>query len=232
MAIRLKTTQEAAQLRGVKMLCYGEAGVGKTTLCTTCPAPVIISAEGGLLSIADSGLPVIEIQSVDDLAEAHQWALESEEARQFKTICIDSLSEIAEVVLANAKRQVKDARQAYGELLEKMMMATRAFRDLPGFHVFMTAKVEPLKDEMTGVVKWGPSMPGSKLGPQLPYLFDEVFRLGIGQTPQGESYRFIQTQPDIQFVAKDRSGKLDAVEEPHIGRIIEKITGQVLTPDQ
>lgn len=225
MAIQLTTTQQAAQLHGIKALIYGKAGVGKTYLARTAPAPIILSAEAGILSLRDVAIPMIQIRTVQDLAEAHQWAQSSAEASQFATIYLDSISEIGEVVLANAKAQVKDPRQAYGELIEKMMMTLKAFRDLPGKNVVMVAKQEPIKDDMTGVVQYGPGMPGSKLGQQLPYLFDEVFRLAIGKTQQGEEYRYLQTNPDLQYDAKDRSGSLDAVERPDLTFVFNKILG-------
>lgn len=225
MALKFTTTDQAAQLHGVKVLVYGPSGVGKTTLCATAPAPIIISAEAGLLSLRKFTIPVIEIKTVEDLTEAHRWCMQSAEAAQFATVCIDSISEIGEVVLANAKRQVKDPRQAYGELLEKMMATIKAFRDLQGKHVYMAAKMEPVKDELTGVVRYMASMPGAKLGPQLPYLFDEVFRMGINKTPQGEAYRFLQTQPDLQYDAKDRSGTLDPIEPPDLNHVFSKIQG-------
>lgn len=225
MALKFTTTDQAAQLHGVKVLVYGPSGVGKTTLCATAPAPIIISAEAGLLSLRKFKIPVIEIKTVEDLTEAHRWCMQSAEAAQFATVCIDSISEIGEVVLANAKRQVKDPRQAYGELLEKMMATIKAFRDLQGKHVYMAAKMEPVKDELTGVVRYMASMPGAKLGPQLPYLFDEVFRMGINKTPQGEAYRFLQTQPDLQYDAKDRSGTLDPIEPPDLNHVFSKIQG-------
>lgn len=225
MALKFTTTDQAAQLHGVKMLIYGVSGVGKTTLCATAQSPLILSAEAGLLSLRKFQIPVIEIRTVDDLTEAHRWCQQAAEARQFNTVCIDSITEIGEVVLANAKRQVKDPRQAYGELIEKMLTTIKAFRDLQGKHVYMAAKAEPVKDEMTGVIRYMASMPGSKLGPQLPYLFDEVFRLGINKTPQGEQYRFLQTQPDLQYDAKDRSGALDPIEPPDLNHVISKILG-------
>lgn len=225
MALKFTTTDQAAQLHGVKMLIYGTSGVGKTTLCATAPQPIILSAEAGLLSLRKFQIPVIEIRTVDDLTEVHRWCQQAAEARQFSTVCIDSITEIGEVVLANAKRQVKDPRQAYGELIEKMMTTIKAFRDLQGKHVYMAAKAAPVKDEMAGVVHYMASMPGSKLGPQLPYLFDEVFRLGINKTPQGEQYRFLQTQPDLQYDAKDRSGALDPIEPPDLNHVISKILG-------
>lgn len=225
MALQFSTTDQASAAAGVKVLVYGDAGMGKTTLCATAPAPIIISAESGLLSLRKYRIPVIEIKTIEQLTEAYDWCIRSAEARQFATICIDSISEIGEVVLANAKRQVKDPRQAYGELIEKMTMTIRAFRDLPGKHVYMAAKMEPMKDELTNVVKYGPSMPGAKLGPQLAYFFDEVFRLGVNKTPQGETYRFLQTQPDLQYTAKDRSGSLAAIEAPDLNHVFTKILG-------
>ena len=70
MALKLTTTKQAAQLNGLKMLVYGASGAGKTRLCATTGAPtVIISAESGLLSLRDSDIPVIEVQTLEDVFE-------------------------------------------------------------------------------------------------------------------------------------------------------------------
>lgn len=240
MALNFTTAQDASQMSGVKVLVYGPAGAGKTVLMATAPAPLLISAESGALSLRQANLerlygvgnphicynmPMIEIKTVEDLTDAYNWCATSPQAQAFQTICMDSISEIGEVVLNNAKRQVKDPRQAYGELIEKMESVVRLFRDLPGKNVVISAKMEPTKDELSGVVKYGPAMPGAKLANKLPYFFDEVFRLGIGQTPQGEKYRFLQTQPDLQFEAKDRSGVLAPVEAPILSAVFAKILG-------
>lgn len=240
MALEFTTTSVASAVAGVKVLIYSPSGLGKTVMCATAPAPLLLSAESGLLSLKKKNIerlyganqpgicydiPVIQIRTVDDLTAAYNWIITSPDAQQFQTVCIDSLSEIGEVVLNNAKRQVKDPRQAYGELIEKMETTIRLFRDLPGKHVYMSAKMEPSKDDMTGVIKYGPSMPGSKLGQKLPYFFDEVFRLGVNKDAQGISYRFLQTQPDIQFEAKDRSGSLAAMEQPNLTHLFNTILG-------
>lgn len=242
MALEFTNAESASVANGVKILVYSQAGIGKTVLAATLPTPVLISAEAGALSLRKNNLeklfgvgnpaitynmPMIAIRNVQDLVEAHRWCLQSHEAKNFQSVGLDSLSEIAEVVLNNAKRQTKDPRQAYGELIEKMETLVREFRDLPGKHVYMAAKIEPTKDEMTGVVKYGPSMPGAKLGQKLPYFFDEVFRLGVNKTPQGEQFRFLQTQPDLQYEAKDRSGALDSMEPPHLTHIFNKILGVI-----
>lgn len=223
MAIELKSSRELATLHGVKMLVYGRAGMGKTVLCSTAPNPVILSAESGLLSLRHVDIPVVEIKTIQDLIDAEQWAREAEEAKQFETICLDSITEIGEVVLANAKEQVNDPRQAYGELIEKMNATIKAFRDLRGKHVYMSAKLGRDKDEHTGITLAGPSMPGRTVGPQLPYLFDEVFNLDVGKLDNGDSYRYLRTAPDFSYDAKDRSGALDAIEKPDLTHIINKI---------
>jgi AAA domain len=229
MGIKFTTTNQAAHLSGVKCLVYGGAGVGKTVLSSTAPNPFLISAESGVLSLRGFTMPMAEVTTVEGLTELHDWCLRSHEAKQFETICIDSISEIGEVVLNNAKKQVKDPRQAYGELIEKMESVIRAFRDLPGKNVYMSAKMEPMKDELTGVVKFGPAMPGAKLAAKLPYFFDEVFRMGVNKTQTGETYRFLQTQPDLQFESKDRSGALDPIEQPSLSFIFDKIKRTIKT---
>lgn len=238
MAVQFTSASVASATSGIKCLVYGGAGTGKTVLSATLPSPVLISAEAGVLSLRKDNLerlfgvgnpgvtydmPMIVVQNVDDLTDAYRWASQSHEAKAFQSIGLDSLSEIAEVVLNNAKRQVKDPRQAYGELIEKMETLIRYFRDLPGKNVYMAAKMEPQKDELTGVIRFGPSMPGAKLGSKLPYFFDLAMRLGVNKTPQGETYRFLQTQPDLQYEAKDRSGALQPMEYPFLGAIFEKI---------
>jgi hypothetical protein len=237
MPLQFSTAAQESLANGIKALVYGGSGVGKTVLNATLPGPVMISAESGALSLREANLrrlfpndpsicynmPIITVKTVDDLRDAHMWCIQSMEARQFQSIGLDSASEIAEVVLNNAKRQVKDPRQAYGELIEKMETLIRAFRDIPNKNVLICAKMEPNKDELTGITRYGPSMPGAKLGPKMPYFFDEVFRLGVGKDQQGKEFRFLQTQPDLQFEAKDRSGALSVVEPPHLGYLFHKI---------
>jgi len=162
---------------------------------------------------------------VEELIEAHAYLSTSADAARFQTVCVDSITEIAETVLTNAKRQVKDPRQAYGAMIEHMLAAIKSFRDLPGKHVYFSAKTEQMKDEFTGGVRFGPMMPGAKLGQQLPYLFDEVLHLDVGKDNDGKSFRFLRTQPDFQFEAKDRSGVLANPETPDLGVIISKILG-------
>jgi hypothetical protein len=221
MAISLKRTKEATA-QAVKLLVYGQAGAGKTSLIPTLPTPVILSAEGGLLSIADTNLPFIEITSMDDLREAYKWLTSSTGAAEFESVALDSISEIAEVVLNAEKKINKDPRAAYGAMQEQMADIIRGFRDLPGKHVYMSAKLEKTQDEM-GRVLYAPSMPGNKTGQSLPYFFDEVLALRVEKDTEGNTRRALMTDGDGLWLAKDRSGKLEVWEDADLGDIIRKI---------
>ena len=219
----LTSTDKEAQQAGIKVLVYGRAGTGKTTLCGTAPAPLIISAEAGLLSLAHKSIPVIKIENLDNLWAAYTWISTDKRAAQFKTICIDSISEIGEVVLAAAKKKNRDPRQAYGTLIEDMIAICKAFRNLAGKHVVVTAKEAVQTNPVTGVVRYSPKAPGNTVGPELPYLFDEVFHMDIGKDNEGKSYHYIRCKADFQVEAKDRSGKLDEILYPDLTQIFQTI---------
>lgn len=223
MAIQLKSSGSVSASK-VRLLVYGAAGSGKTSLIPTLPDPVVFSAEGGLLSIKDANVPFIEIKTMDDLKEAYQWVTESAEAAQFQSVALDSISEIAEVVLASEKATAKDPRQAYGALQDVMGSVIRSFRDLPGKHVYFSAKLDKSQDE-TGRILYSPSMPGNKLGQQLPYFFDLVLALRVEKDAEGVPQRALMCESDGLWSAKDRSGKLAAWEAPDLGAVIAKIVG-------
>ena len=223
MAISIKRTRDA-HANGVKLLVYGAAGSGKTTLVRTLPNPIIISAEAGLLSLVGEDLPYLEVESMASLRDAFAWLASSEEARDFASVAIDSISEIAEVVLNYEKKIAKDPRQAYGAMQEQMTDLIRAFRDLPGRHVYMSAKLEKSTDEL-GKVFYAPSMPGNKTGQALPYFFDEVLALRVERDAEGVPQRGLMCATDGLWSAKDRSGRLDAWEAPDLGAVIAKISG-------
>jgi len=227
MAIQIKNTNDIGEV-GAKILVYGSAGSGKTSLIPSLPSPIVISAEGGLLSIQDAGIPYIEIASMDDLREVYMWLLESDEAKAFQSVALDSISEVAEVVLAEElNKKTKDGlpmdgRKAYGEMNTTIGGAIRSFRNLPGRNVYMTAKLEKSQDEM-GKILYNPSMPGKSLTMQLPYFFDFVFALRVEKDAEGVSQRALMCDSDGLWLAKSRSHKLEMWEAPDLGAIIAKI---------
>lgn len=223
MAMVMSTTDKEASGHGVKALVYGGAGTGKTWLCGTSPSPLIISAESGLLTLRHLQIPVIKVTEMKDVWEAYTWCRANARNKGFQTICLDSISEIVEQVLSDAKKKNRDPRAAYGDMATQSIDLVKAFRDLPGLHVLVTAKETIETDPITNVSKAAPDSPGKQVGPALPYLFDEVFHAATGKGASGETYHYLRTKASINAVAKDRSGVLDEIEYPDYGNVINKI---------
>ena len=73
---------------------------------------------------------------------------------------------------------------------------------------------------------------GTKTRLELPGVVDELITLAELRTEKGEPYRaFVCTTLNpFGYPAKDRSGRLATIEEPHLGRLMEKIRRALTTP--
>lgn len=209
-------------LNKVKSLVYGGAGIGKTRLCATAPNPIILSAESGLLSLRKENLPAIIIKTMDDLYEAYDWLTGSAEAKAYETVCLDSISEIAEAILAAEKELNADPRKAYLNMQERTEKLIKAFRDLPDYNVYFSCKMERISTD-TGAVLYAPSFPGRNLAQNVSYLFDEVFAMVAFTDEKNNTSRWLQTGTDAKYMCKDRSGALDMYVEPNLTAIFNKI---------
>lgn len=220
MAIKLTTTKAVVKNNGIKVLVHGPAGAGKTRLCATTGAldqTLIISAEAGLLSLREHDIAVAEVQTLEHVREV--YALLAKGDHNFRWVCLDSISEIAEVVLTHEKKQTKDPRQAYGALIEKMLDLIKSFRDLP-YNVYMSCKQQRDEDG-----RYFPALPGGKLAQGIGYLFDEVFAIQTQRADDGTIKRALLCRDDPRYEVKDRSGALDILEPANLAAISAKIRG-------
>lgn len=215
----IQSTHQISAKQGVKIMVYGRSGTGKTKLIATCPKPFILSSEKGLGSLQSLNLPYTEIKSIQDLDNVLNWLIARNDGERVSTVCVDSISDIAETVITNELKTKKDPRQAYGEVYNQVIERYRRFRDLQYRHVYFVAQQEMTKDESSGTTYLGPAYPGQKLGQKTPYLFDETFQLMI----DGNGARWLRTRANFQCEAKDRYGVLSEFEPPDIGACINKI---------
>lgn len=224
------STKRAADNKLPKVVVYGQAGVGKTSLIRTLPhgQTLIVDAEGGLMSIADIDVTSTKIKSFQDILDLYKWITEDPAAKQYKYLVFDSLSDIAEVCLAYEKTQVNDKRQAYGEMADKMIYIIRQFRDLD-LGICFICKLEKNKDEVSGAMMYSPLLPGQVLPKQMPYLVDGLLAMRMtAPDNDGNCARYVQTQPDFQWDAKCRNApgrNLDRTEPADLGWIFSKLQG-------
>ena len=223
------TNTNDVEAKSINALIYGEAGSGKTTLASTAVRVIIISAEGGLLSLAGEDIRVLEVANVADVREAYKFCLDEANPVQEGIdlwVIMDSMTEVAEKCLAQAKRVHNDPRAAYLETQETMMGLLRAFRDAP-FHFVSIAQLGRVAD--TDGLVYGPALPGRKLEGKVPYLFDLVLPLRVRKDKEGDIHRWLQTQPDGRWQAKSRTPSgivLPAEMEPDLEKLALYATGK------
>lgn len=221
MPINIQNTSDM-DIDSVKCVVYGGAGVGKTRLCATAPNPIIISAEEGLLSLSEVDCDYVEIKTLKQFDEAYNHFKND---TNYDTICLDSLSEICEVLLQELLPNYKDPRQAYAEMAKGAMPLIRKFRRMKGKHTVFTVKLIRMQDEDTGTVTEELFIPGKVIPNQIPYMVDELFCMQVDR----KGVPFLQTSPDRVRFAKDRSGALELKEFgedgdiPNMTNLITKI---------
>jgi phage nucleotide-binding protein len=206
-----------------KILVYGAAGTGKTTFAASLPGKKLIaSAEKGLLSLrGSSSIDVVEIETIEDLDDVVSLVAGGD--HDYSWLVVDSLTEIAELILSTEKEAAPDPRQAYGELQDQMGVAMRRLRGLQ-IGVYVTAHEARVDDTVVvGRVLFRPSMPGKKLAEAVPHVFDSIFRLVV----EGD-LRSLITRADGKTSAKDRSGKLMPREDAGegLGVVVEKMLSE------
>ncbi len=118
---QLKPASQLARRYGVKSVVFGAPGSGKTPLINTAPRPVLLVTEPGMLSMRGSNVPAWEAYSPALIVEFFEWFMKSREAANFDTLGIDSISNIAEIILADELGKVKHGMKAYGNMSERVM---------------------------------------------------------------------------------------------------------------
>lgn len=120
---------------------------------------------------------------------------------------------------------------AYGLLGREMIGWLTRLQHTRNKAVVFVAILENAKDEF-GRSFWDLQIEGQKIGRELPGIVDQVIAMQrVKFDDDKEAVRAFLCTPEAGdhtpgFMAKDRSGRLGAIEEPHLGKLIAKLTAR------
>ena len=158
---------------------------------------------------------------------------------RYQTFFLDSITQLSRQCFAWCKTQPgatsdrsgkPDLRAAYGLLGQEMIGALSHLQHARGKNVVFVAILDERLDDYNRKV-FVPQIEGSKTSLELPGIVDEVVTLAEikAQNADGSdsTYRAFVTHTlnPYGFPAKDRSGRLDLLEPPHLGALIAKCAG-------
>lgn len=229
----LKPAGQLAKRFGAKCIAYGPAGSGKTPVINTAPRPVLLVTEPGLLSMRNSKVPTFEAFEGKRISEFFDWIEKSNEIKNFDTICVDSVSQFAEICLTEAKS--RDGRKIYGIMVKAVMKRLTQLFFMKDKHIFLTAKQGKEENIVwnfstptptkTTILKKIPHFPGNELGVQIPHLYDQILHVGEGIIPgvPGGDQKYFLSKGSNDVYARDRSGALNEYEPHNLTYIFNKI---------
>jgi hypothetical protein len=156
---------------------------------------------------------------------------------RYETIFIDSITVAGRLCFQWCKGQPEafsdktgkpDMRGAYGLHGREMIAWLTHLQHTRTKNVWFVGILDEKLDDFNRKV-FQPQIDGSKTGLELPGIVDEVLTMAEVKDEAGNASRaFIcQTLNPWNYPAKDRSGRLALVEEPHLGRLMAKIRGPV-----
>ena len=158
---------------------------------------------------------------------------------RYDTVFIDSITVAGRLCFQWSKGQPEahsektgkpDVRGAYGLHGREMIAWLTHLQHTRAKNVWFVGILDEKLDDFNRKV-FQPQIDGSKTGLELPGIVDQVITMAEFKAEDGTLQRgFVcQTLNPWGYPAKDRSGRLDMVEAPHLGRLMEKIR-QPATP--
>lgn len=158
----------------------------------------------------------------------------------YETIFVDSITVASRLCLQWAKGRPQamsdrsgkaDMRGAYGLLGQEMIGWLTHLQHTPDKNVWLVGLLDKRLDDFNRPY-FSLQIEGSKTGLELPGIVDEIVTLADIRPVEGAPYRaFVcTTLNEFGFPAKDRSGRLTAIEPAHLGRLMDKIRGPLAAP--
>lgn len=205
----------------IKLLVYGQPGLGKTTVALSSPSPVLLDFDGGVQRVNGAfQCPTLQVESWEQVQEALK-----EDLSEFKTIVIDTAGKMLDYMSAYiiknepklAKRDGSLSLQGYGAR-KSMFVNFLKQVSLMNKHLVFVAHEREDKDGEQKVVR--PEMGGSSVGD----LIKELDLVGYMQA-YGEK-RYIYWGVNEKAYTKNTCNLPNTNEIPTILDAQGNVTGQ------
>jgi phage nucleotide-binding protein len=212
----------------IKILVYGDPGVGKTVLAGSstrvaemCPV-LLIDVEGGSMSLEKdySDIDVVRVMTWDDLFKVYSALAKGDTG--YKTVILDSISEMQKLSMAGIMRKLLQEKpdsdpdvpglKQYMQNTEQMRRFIRAFRNLEMnviFTALTTYKTLGEGNSQTTKTKIGLT---DKLSGEVAGFVDVVLYMYI-RVLGSNIKRLLLSQATSDVTAKDRTGRLPQIME-------------------
>ena len=224
--------------RSLTIMVYGESKVGKSSFAVTAPYPrLMLDVEGGHRflpinvkywdplteepPVADGtwDTVVVKVNDYDVVMKAFQWLQSGK--HQFKSLIIDSISELQVKCMDNIAGTEQMKMQQWGELLRHMGALLRDLRDLtmhptqPLEAVVLTAMARKGQD---GVYR--PYLQG-QLAIQAPYFYDILGAITVETVPNPDP---MQAPYKVRKMYVERTPEYEAGErvQGRLGKVVEQ----------
>lgn len=227
---------------GISFLIHGMSKSGKTFLSDTAPPPrLLLDVEGNTRFLPSTKVYwnpktdpppkadgtwetcIVYVRDFGTLALVYQWLVSGK--HEFKSFILDSISEAqqrcVDALVGDAQMKI----QNWGELLRKMSVLVRSYRDL------LIHPTNPLKAVViTAMTKekegrYRPYVQG-QLETAMPYYIDVVGFLRAVPDESGNTTRYLLVQPHPNYEAGDRTGMFtNVIASPNISEMIKDVCG-------
>lgn len=134
----IKKSTELVIPATVKMMIYGQAGMGKTTLALSAPKPLLLDFDNGVKRVNMAHLENIDTVQVEDWKEI-QTLLQQQQAElaPYQTIVVDTIGKMMDYIITHCcgtrQPQIKD----WGRINQEFTWFTRALSSLNKHIVFV-----------------------------------------------------------------------------------------------
>jgi hypothetical protein len=161
-----------------------------------------------------------------------------ENLNRYDLIVADSITAISRLSFRWAEQQpearsdrtgAKDTRAAYGLHARELLLWLHQLQHVREKHVIFIGILERLTDDFDRPLGFRVQMEGAKVPREIGAIVDEIIVMDWVQFDgcDGPQRAFICSSPNRwNYPAKDRSGRLDQIEEPHLGRLLTKIVNK------